>query len=122
MPRTEKYFIGPQLLGDIRQTVSRVSAMPQGSRIGKIPTRLQDMRPPGGGGGALKLGKTTAAWAKGTFLSVVEYNEGGALTETVSSPPSIIENCVNKFADVEANRWVMIGRANNRWYLVAAEC
>lgn len=122
MPRSEKYFLGPQLLGDIRRTVTRVSAMPEGSRIGKIPTRLQDLPRPGAGGGGLKLGVVTSAWSKGSVKDVVEYSEGNALTETPTSPPTVIESCVNKFADVGASKWVMVGRANGRWYLVAAEC
>ena len=128
MPRTEKYFIGPQLLGDIRQTVSRVSAMPQGSRIGKIPTRLQDMRPPGGGGsgtGTLVLGRVTAAWSKNTLASVVQYDSGSPLSEEFATPPVIHEGVVNKLANVEAGAWVLIGgikSVNTNLYLVSAEC
>ena len=79
MPRSEKYFIGPQLLGDIRQTVSRVAAMPQGSRIGKIPTRLQDtMRR---SGTILRRGTFTAAsWSIGETAVVTVIGE----TNTVS--------------------------------------
>jgi hypothetical protein len=53
---------------------------------------------------------------------VLIYSGGTALAETVSSPSVTIESAVNKFVDVAANKWVMIGRANGRWYLVSAEC
>jgi hypothetical protein len=123
MPRTEKYFIGPQLLGDIRRVIGRVEAEPIASEISRIPTRLQDMRRGGGGGGtSLRLGRVTAAWSKSSLADVVEYNSGPALSEEFSAPPSIIEGCVNKMANVEAGAWVIVGQANGRWYLVSAEC
>lgn len=79
MPRTEKYFIGPQLLGDIRQTVSRVSAMPQGSRIGGVETRIQGLNQPGGT--ILRRGTFTAAsWSIGETAVVTILGE----TNTVS--------------------------------------
>jgi hypothetical protein len=28
----------------------------------------------------------------------------------------------NKFADVPANKWVMLARVGQLWYLIAAEC
>jgi len=127
MPRNEKYFIGPQLLGDIRQTVNRVSAMPQGSRIGKIPTRLQDLPRGGGGGGPglLVLGRVTAAWNKNTLASVVQYDSGSPLSEEFATPPVIHEDVVNKLANVESGAWVLIGgikSQNTNLYLVSAEC
>jgi hypothetical protein len=121
MPRSEKYFIGPQLLGDIRRVVGRVEAEPYRVNGVTQDVRLQDMPRPGGGGG-LTLGKVTAAWNKNSLQSVIIYSGGTALAETVASPSVTIESAVNKFVDVAANKWVMIGRANGRWYLVSAEC
>jgi hypothetical protein len=46
MARTQKYFIGPQLLGDIRRVVGRVEAQPYGSDVTRVETRLQDMQRP----------------------------------------------------------------------------
>lgn len=74
------------------------------------------------GGSSLKLGKVTAAWNKNSLRHVVVYSGGTALSETSATPPVTLENCVNKFADVQADRWVMVGRTNGRWYLVSAEC
>ena len=118
MPRTEKYFIGPQLLGDIRQTVNRVAGMPQGSRIGKIPTRLQEMRPPGSGG-EMWVGKTSSTWPKGSTRDIVVHG-GDTLNESPTT--TTLNACVNKFSDVAAGKWVIVGRVNGGWYLIAAEC
>ena len=70
----------------------------------------------------LLLGRTTAAWAKSTLASVVIYDAGDPLEEEFSAPPLIIESCVNKFADVEAGAFVMLGVAHGRHYMIAAEC
>lgn len=121
MPRSEKYFIGPQLLGDIRRVVGRVEAEPYRVTGAESPVRLQDMPRPGGGGG-LRLGKVTAAWNKHSLRNVIVYSQGDALAEQASSPPETLEACVNKFVNVQANKWVIVGRVNGRWYLVSAEC
>jgi hypothetical protein len=79
MPRTEKYFIGPQLLGDIRRTVDRVDAGPYGEGATPTPTRLQDaMRR---SGTILHRGTFTAAsWSIGETAVVTILGE----TNTVS--------------------------------------
>jgi hypothetical protein len=76
----------------------------------------------GGGGTSLRLGRVTAAWSKNTLASVVVYDAGDPLEEEFSAPPLIIESCVNKFADVEAGAFVMLGVAHGRHYMIAAEC
>jgi hypothetical protein len=58
MARAEKYFIGPQLLGDIRRVVGKVDAEPIGSSVTRIPTHLQEMQRPAG----LKSCSWAAEW------------------------------------------------------------
>lgn len=70
---------------------------------------------------ALKLGKTTASWTKGTLATIALYGTGTPPSETSSS--ATLSNCVNKFATVASGKWVMLGKASNgSWYLIAAEC
>lgn len=70
---------------------------------------------------SMRLGKTTASWTKGTLASVTLYGSGTPPNETPSS--TTLANCVNKFATVASDKWVMLGKASNgRWYLIAAEC
>lgn len=124
MARQEKYFLGPNLLGDIRRTVTRVDSLSEGgSGAGQEP-RLQGLHRRGGSGGgsSLRLGRVTAAWNKATLSDVVVYDKGTALDEEFAAPPLIVPDCVNKFANVEAGAWVLIGSAHGRWYLVTAEC
>jgi hypothetical protein len=75
------------------------------------------------GGDKIKLGKNGSAWDKGTLATVTIYDRGAALAEEPADPPETIEDCVNKFADIEADSWVMIAELpNGSWYVIAAEC
>jgi len=61
MARTEKYFIGPDLLGDIRRVIGRVDDEPISSTTTRIPTRLQNV-PRAGGSNRLRYVEWTAEW------------------------------------------------------------
>jgi hypothetical protein len=69
MPRTEKYFIGPGLLSDIRQTITRVAGMPDKTQGATFRVGNLDMPPRrGGGGGGLEaaLVTFTGTWSRGS--------------------------------------------------------
>ena len=77
----------------------------------------------GDGGGELRIGKYTgsSAWAKHTTATVEVWENGTPPNETSSS--QTIENVVNHWADVPANKWVGIqAAATGHYYLVVAEC
>jgi hypothetical protein len=75
------------------------------------------------GGSPIRLGKTTAAWSKGTLATITLYEEGTPPNETATSPEETLEDCVNKFADVKSGKWVAVAKGGNgSWYLIAAEC
>lgn len=77
----------------------------------------------GDDGDPIRIGKTTAVWAKGTLATITLYEEGTPPSETAKSPPETLADCVNKFANVLADKWVSVARAQNgSWYLIAAEC
>ena len=114
---TERYFVGPRLLTDIRDTISRVQGMPDRSSGGFLPGMYIPLTPPLGEGGAMKLGKTTADWLKGTTQQIQLWPSGSQ-----ASPPASQE-AYNVFAPVSVNKWVMIAQeAGGNWYLIAAEC
>lgn len=72
------------------------------------------------GGGGTKLGKTTSEWLKNTVATIDLYETGTPPSETSSG--ETLENCVNKFEDVAAGRWVVVCEATNGyWYLVEYE-
>jgi hypothetical protein len=76
-----------------------------------------------GGGKPLRIGKTTATWAKNTLATITLYESGTPPNETASTPPKTLEGCVNKWGDVQANKWVGLQRgATGPYYLVVAEC
>lgn len=66
---------------------------------------------------AVQLGKTTAAWAKGTSATIDLWPSG------VISSPLRTQQALNVFADVAAGRFVMLGlESGGMWMLIAAEC
>lgn len=81
----------------------------------------------GGGGGSLRIGKTTCDWAVGQCVTITIW-EGAAGTgtgatckPTQTSPTETIENVRNLSHDVAMDSWVAIGRASDgNWYLVEA--
>lgn len=118
----ERYLIGPGLRDKLREVVGRVDSIPTGSGGGAhIPVVHQSIDRPGGS--PVRLGKTVVAWNKGTLATVTLYEDGTPPTETASTPTETIENCVNKFTNVAAGRWVIVAKAaNGEWYLISAEC
>jgi len=73
-------------------------------------------------GEPVRLGKTSAAWAKGTLATINLWENGTPPSETQTSGATLA-NCVNKFAAVATGKWVMLAKgANGSYYLIAAEC
>jgi len=70
----------------------------------------------------VRLGKTTAAWTKGTTATINVWESGTAGSETQTSGATLT-GCVNKFTNVETGKWVVVARGvNGSYYLIAAEC
>lgn len=77
----------------------------------------------GSSGPSVRLGKTTAQWAKGSLATISVFEEGTPPSETAKTPADTLEQCVNKFATVASGKWVMLSQAGNGyWYLISAEC
>jgi hypothetical protein len=73
-------------------------------------------------GDPVRLGKTAAAWNKGTLATINVWESGTPPNETQTTGQTLA-NCVNKFATVAGGKWVMLARgANGYWYLISAEC
>jgi hypothetical protein len=79
-------------------------------------------RDAGGDDDPVRLGKTTAAWNKGTTATINIWEDGSPPNETQTSGATLTD-CVNKFAYVAGGKWVMVAKgANGSYYLIAAEC
>lgn len=101
-----------------RRIVNAVRGYERGNRD-QPPIKFRD----GGDDGGVRLGKTTAAWNKGTLATIEIYEKGTPPNETRNDEPYTLENCVNKFANVASGKWVMVAQmTTGRWYLIAAEC
>jgi hypothetical protein len=64
------------------------------------------------------LAKTSAAWDKGTSQTLNVY--AGAQGSEQQLGDQI--KAFNKFADIEADAWVMLARVGSGWYVISAEC
>lgn len=105
--------------GAAERIAAVVRQVEQGNRDGAALTFRKVFEPPSPAGETMRLGKTSAEWLKASTQDIVIY-AGTTLSETATT--LTISSVANKFADVEADKWVMIGRANGAWYLIAAEC
>lgn len=63
MASDDRFFIGPGLRDKLREVI-RASDSARASRGGEIPTVLQSMTPPSGGGGVVEA-YFTGGWVKG---------------------------------------------------------
>ena len=75
-----------------------------------------------GDDGSVRLCKTSSSWTKGTIATLAVWESGTPPNETQSTGVTI-PNCVNKFATVASEKFVIVAQAGNgSWYLIAAEC
>ena len=116
MPRTEKYFVGPKLLSDIRDTITRVAGMPDSSSGAAIRSALQEM-PRRGGAGGFRICTFTGAWNKNATKTVT--------LRGVTATPNTLA-VLNLFANLtgptSGNLNCAAARDGTAWYLIAAEC
>jgi hypothetical protein len=120
--RQERYFVGPRLRDKLREVIARVEGMPEGSGGGgKIPVVHQEI-PRAAGGARMRLCKTSEEFPKGTVQNLDVWESGNPPNETQTGEATV-QNVVNKYATIGANKWVSVAlHGNGRWYVVAAEC
>jgi hypothetical protein len=102
-----------------RRVIAATKAVEAGNR--DMPgIRFRDAG--GDDGDPIRLGKTSAAWNKGTTATINVWESGTAGSETQTSGATLT-GCVNKFANVATGKWVIVARGvNGSYYLIAAEC
>lgn len=64
------------------------------------------------------LSRTSELWSKGTSQTLSVY----AGTQGSETQTSDTISAWNSFAEIAADRWVMLTRVGNGWYVIAAEC
>lgn len=113
MAKTEKYFVGPQLLGEIRQTITRVAGMPDRAVAGATPVRLQEL-PRRAARQGIERVTFTGAWNKNAVKLVTFFG-----TTATASALNVLST-VNTSCDDPRNAFV--ARVSGQWHLLAAEC
>jgi len=112
---TERYFVGPRLLTDIRDTISRVQGMPDRSSGGHLPGMYIPLTPPLEEGG-FHMATFTGSWAVGSSKTVTLYNatstaETLAVTNLLLPVPQLSDNTNSPTA-------CAIGEDRGTWYLL----
>lgn len=105
MPRTEKYFVGPRLLGQIRETIARVAGSPYQADGDEQPTRLQTIPPAAASG--LKYVSWASDWPA-TTTATITFLSNTAYTATATNPLAGVK---------QGEGWVHKHQGN--WSLVA---
>lgn len=105
-----------------RSSMERISRAVAAHERGDRDRAFQPM-PRAWDGELVRIGKTTDVWTKGTVATIELREEGTPPSETATDPAATLSDCVNKFATVQADKWVavMLG-VNGYYYLIAAEC
>lgn len=101
-----------------RRVIAATKAHEAGGR-GMTPVKFRQVADDGE---PVRLGKTTASWAKGTTATINVWEDGTPGNETQTAGAAITD-CVNKFVNVATGKWVIVARGvNGSYYLIAAEC
>lgn len=108
MAKSERYFVGPQLLSEIRETITRVGGMPDrtsGLRVNAVSQDLQRHD------SLIRIINYSGQWLKGTEKTVT------------IDPTTVTMTATNLFNTVWPNcsRKGAVARAGSTWYLIAAE-
>lgn len=102
-------LVGPQFLGELKQTIARVGAMPYGGAMTRIPTRFED-----GGGSSPKTFRVctfSGEWAIDTDKTVTFKNQT-TTPNTVSARNLVCGLNPSGSCDVS------IAKDGTAWYLV----
>lgn len=112
MAKTEKYFLGPRLLEDIRRVVGRVESQPHRPGAYRVPTVHESLPSPGGGSG-IKICTFSGSWPIGAYKVVTEIGSSQK-THTAVNLFSDITNC--------GVRPCAVTRYGTVTYVIAAAC
>ena len=114
---SQSYKLTENSIRSINRTIRTVNQMRTTGPNSDLPFRQNAKRQPAAGA-TLQIGKTTAAWTKGTDATVEVYSKKDRTPLTKENGSKQTANVFNLFADIEADKWVA-------WidgYLIAAEC
>lgn len=116
MAKQERYLIGPSLLSDIRETITRVDAIAPKTSGARQDVRLQELhsRPK-----VFRIATFTGTWNINTDKTVSLVNSGNTNDSLVAR---------NLFASISASTnstnasHCAIAKDGTAWYLIAAGC
>ena len=107
------YLLSPGLLSDVRDTITRVNAMPVST---PASTRNQEQPGQAPSPQLFRIGTATGSWNKAA-TNTVTWAPGTGVTAT-----STATNLFANITGTSSTYSVAIARVANEWYLIAAEC
>lgn len=121
---TDRYYLGPGLLGSIRRTIRRVDMLPggeSGPTFDPVNQTLQGPRGrPAASGDGIRICTFAGDWLKNTDKTVT-------LTIAVGQSAADTLVATNILFDVAqacngSPKKAIVGRAGTAWYLINTEC
>jgi len=112
MAENGKYLIGESLREKLKSTIAKVDALSPGAPVKRIETVHQGM--PAVTPRVLRLSKTTSEWKKDKSQTLTIWS-GDPPYEEPEAGNTVV--AWNKWEDIAANEWVLIGAANGTWYV-----
>lgn len=115
---TERYFVGPNLLGDMRETIHRVAGMqtPEGGSL--LPGIVLPMMQPSEGG-VVRMGKFTGTWTKNSDRIVTLLNS--AITPNTVSATNVFVTITGTTVTSTFIKCA-IAEDGTAFFVIAAEC
>lgn len=117
MAKQQRYFIGPALLGEIREVITRVDKIVPKTGGAESPVRLQDLQRPAPK--VFRICTFTGSWNIDTDKTVTFRG--------VTATPNAV-TAHNLFASISGSTSTSvsmpcaIARDGTAWYLIAARC
>lgn len=111
---TERYFVGPSLLSDIRQTIATVSGTPTRVAGGHLPGQFSPLFQPGESG--FHMATFTGSWSVSSGKTVTLYN-AASTTETLVAT-NLLMPIPELSTDTATPTVCAIGEDRGQWYLL----
>jgi hypothetical protein len=117
--KTERYFVGPKLLGDMRDTIARVNGSAYRVNGGSLPGRPESIGEGGVSRPGFRMATFTGAWAINSGKTVTLYN-ASSTTETLVATNVLIP-VPQLSSDANSPTVCSIAYDRGTWFLSAVQ-
>jgi hypothetical protein len=122
------FLMSPELLGNVRRTISKVNGDVTGSGVRRVQTRFEG--DDGASGKTFRICNFTGVWEINqdrtvTFSNVINLNRTVTFSNVTATPNTVL--ALNLFAQVGVSNTATltpcaIAKEGTSWFLIAARC